>query len=112
METIVTKYLPATNTRGSRIKASCKRGSCTIPYPYELSGDDLHNAAAQALVDRFVAEDNIVEGNYWARPRIVASNGVSGERVHIFISEETTLVWDRSRPVETLAGFLGRTDDK
>ena len=109
MQTIITKYLPATNTKGSRIKATCNRGSCTIPYPYELSGDAVHNAAAQALVNRFILEDNI-PGTFWGRPRIVESIGVSGDRVHIFLCPDT-LVWDKSGPVKTLANFLSHTDE-
>ena len=50
MQAIITKYLSATNSRGSRIKATCSSGSVTIPYPYELSGQAVHRAAAEALV--------------------------------------------------------------
>ncbi len=56
-QAISTKYLPATNTRGSRIKASCDRGSVTVPYPHELSGADCHAVAVDALLRRFAAED-------------------------------------------------------
>ena len=35
MQAITTKYLPATNTKGARIKASCEAGSVTISYPHE-----------------------------------------------------------------------------
>ena len=50
MKAITTKYLGATNTRGSRIKAFDMDGnSITIPYPHDLSGEDVHRAAAQAL---------------------------------------------------------------
>ena len=49
MQAIITKYLPTTNSRGSRIKATCSSGSVTIPYPYELSGQAVHRAAAEAL---------------------------------------------------------------
>ena len=49
MQAIQTKYLPATNTRGSRIKATCAAGSVTIGYPHELSGQAVHRAAAEAL---------------------------------------------------------------
>lgn len=31
MQAIITKYIPATNTRGTRIKATCSPGSITIP---------------------------------------------------------------------------------
>lgn len=57
MQAIQTKYLPYTNTRGSRIKASCERGSLTIPYPHELSGDEVHREAVRQLLERFVSED-------------------------------------------------------
>jgi len=52
MQAIQTKYLPATNTRDSRIKAWCDAGSHTIPYPHELSGMDVYQIAAQQLVER------------------------------------------------------------
>ena len=50
MQAIITKYLPSTDRRGSRIKATCSSGSVTIPYPHELSGQAVHRAAADALV--------------------------------------------------------------
>ncbi len=53
MKAITTKYLGPTNTRGSRIKASDGDGnSITVSYPYELSGEDVHRKAAQALADK------------------------------------------------------------
>ncbi len=53
MKAIITKYLPATNSRGSRIKASAEGvPSLTIPYPHELSGAAVHAAAAVALCRR------------------------------------------------------------
>ena len=50
MQAIITKYLCPTNTKGSRIKASCAAGSVTIDYPHELSGMDCHAKAAYALL--------------------------------------------------------------
>jgi len=49
MQAIQTKYLSATNTKGSRIKATCAAGSITISYPSELSGQAVHRSAAEAL---------------------------------------------------------------
>ena len=49
MQAITTKYLFATNSKGSRIKATCDAGSITIPYPHELSGMDVHAKAAMEL---------------------------------------------------------------
>jgi len=54
MQAIVAKFLPATNTKGSRIKATAEAGSVTIGYPHELGqGQPAHRAAAQALADKF-----------------------------------------------------------
>lgn len=52
MQAITTKYLSATNSRGSRIKATCAAGSVTIGFPHELWGMACHAAAAKALVDK------------------------------------------------------------
>jgi len=52
MKAIQTKYLPATNTKGARIKAWASGGNrVTIPYQHELSGADVHRAAARVLCD-------------------------------------------------------------
>jgi hypothetical protein len=58
MQAIHTKYLPATDSNGSRIKAKCARGSIVIPFPHELTGDETHRAAVLALVTRFLDEDS------------------------------------------------------
>jgi hypothetical protein len=50
MQAIITKYIGPSNTRGSRIKASCSAGSITIGYPHEQSIQGAHAAAAMALV--------------------------------------------------------------
>lgn len=72
MQAIHTKYLPATDHKGSRIKATCERGSITIPLDYGLSGDAIHRAAVMALVLRFMEEDfkrgTPKESNPWNRP--------------------------------------------
>ena len=57
MQAIHSKYIPATNTLGSRIKATCERGSITIPFPCDKSGDAVHREAALQLLERFVSED-------------------------------------------------------
>jgi hypothetical protein len=50
MIAIQTKYLPPTNTKGSRIKAWTVGGhSATIPYPHHLSGEKCHFAAVKAM---------------------------------------------------------------
>ncbi|NBV78014.1 hypothetical protein EBR66_07650 [bacterium] len=49
MQAIVTKYLGATNSRGSRIKATCEAGSATVAYDYGLSDYERHKQACDAL---------------------------------------------------------------
>ena len=52
MIAIETKYHGPTNTRGSRISASGNGNHVSISYPHELSGEDVHRKAAQALCDK------------------------------------------------------------
>lgn len=88
MQAIQTKYLPATNFRGSRIKASCERGSIIISYPSELSGDAAHVAAADALVAKFFKEDAERYGgntNPWSKTR-VCGGLPDGSCAHVFVS--------------------------
>jgi hypothetical protein len=49
---IRTKYIPATNNTGSRIKATFGGKTKSIPYPYELSGEAVHKKAALAWVEK------------------------------------------------------------
>lgn len=89
MQAIHTKYLPATDTRESRIKATCERGSITIPYPHELSGDEVQREAVRQLVSRFCAEDlksygTPIESNPWNRP--FATGGLpDGTFAHVLL---------------------------
>jgi hypothetical protein len=89
MQSIQTKYLPATESNGSRIKAKCARGSITIPFPYELIGDEVHRAAVHALVTRFLKEDEAKgiprETNFWNRA-FVSGSLPDGTYAHVFLS--------------------------
>ncbi len=91
-QAIETKLLPATNTKPTRIKARCDRGSIIVSAD-SLSGDQMngsehtHVAAAQMLVDRFVAEDAKKYGsdpkkNPWSAPRI--AGGTKEGYCHVF----------------------------
>ena len=54
MIAIHTKFLPATNTKGSRIKAYTLNGhSATVSVDHALSGEIRHFAAARALVAKY-----------------------------------------------------------
>lgn len=48
-QAISTKYLGATNHRGSRIKATCPAGSLTVPFDHALNAPNNHAAAGIAL---------------------------------------------------------------
>ena len=62
MKTITTKYLSATNTKGSRIKAISEVNSITIPYDYSLSNGDVYWKAAEALCHKLGWTGSMVEG--------------------------------------------------
>lgn len=88
MQAIITKYLPATNTKPSRIKATCARGSITRSYPHDFSGDSCHAFVANLLVEKFVAEDakeygTKPEKNPWAKARILGTLP-NGDVCHVF----------------------------
>lgn len=52
LQAITTKYLPPTNTRGARIKATAACGSITIPWDHALNPCENHHAAARAFTER------------------------------------------------------------
>lgn len=54
MQTIETKYLPATNTRGSRIKVYSEWASKT--YAYDYGAESAHDVA----FEKFLAEQNSI----------------------------------------------------
>lgn len=89
-QAIVTKYLPATNTKPSRIKAQCERGSLTVSMSYEGGIDFEHVNAAKALCAKFVSEDVAKYGSHpktnpWGRP-FVTGCLPSGNYAHVFTS--------------------------
>ena len=88
MQAIHSKYLPATYSKGSRIKAKCARGSIVIPFPHELTGEETHRAAVHALVTRFLKEDEAKgiprETNFWNRA-FVSGSLPDGTYAHVFV---------------------------
>lgn len=53
MKAIHTKYIPTSNTKGSRIKAYTTDGySVTISYPHEYSGERCYFEAVKALIKK------------------------------------------------------------
>lgn len=52
MSIIRTKYVQATNTKGSCIRAKLHTASITVPYDHSTSGDMNHAIAAKRLADK------------------------------------------------------------
>lgn len=65
MQSILTKYMPATNTKPSRIKAWTSGGAKTIvrSYQHELSTDDEHMRVAQELAGIMGWSGEFIEGS-------------------------------------------------
>jgi hypothetical protein len=53
MQAIRTRYYGPTNTRGSRIVASCEAGKVSMGYDHALNIEGNHAAAARLLVAKF-----------------------------------------------------------
>jgi Uncharacterized conserved protein len=53
LQAITTKYLPATNRRGSRIKATAAAGNVTLGYSCALNTENNHAVAARALAEKY-----------------------------------------------------------
>ena len=83
MKAILTKYLPATHRRGSRIKAYDSDGnSVTIGYDHAVS--DPHREAAIALVLKMK----------WA-PVVLAQGGAKTGEAFVMLSKDTPTGADR-----------------
>ena len=78
MQAIETKYLPATETKCSRIKATTGNGahSLTIPYPHEeTEGERAHWPAAYALACKLGWQGSYVGGGTRAGYVFVRTQG-------------------------------------
>lgn len=62
MQAIQTKFLGPTNTRGSRIKATCWLTSITVAWDYRTNAEENHMAAIEALVEKL---NNDRSGMVW-----------------------------------------------
>lgn len=63
MKAITAKYFGPGKVRGSRIKAHDMDGDqVTIPYPYQLSGEAVYHAAAQALMEKMGWTGTLIGG--------------------------------------------------
>jgi len=58
MQAIQTKYMPATNHRGARIKAWCDADAVIVPYTYDKDEAGTHLDAAYKLVEHLGWDDD------------------------------------------------------
>lgn len=86
MQAIHTYYLPATNYKPTRIKATCERGSLVASPPDNLEGEAVHIWAAQKLCNNFVKQDNYTHFNPWSLPHVCGGLGNNKGCVHVFVS--------------------------
>ena len=62
MQAIQTKYLSPTNTRGSRIVATCDAGKITVPWDYAQGSFGNHQDAAMVLAAKLGWDGTYVGG--------------------------------------------------
>ena len=62
MQAIEVKYLPATNTKPSRYKATAEAGSITVPYDYDVCDWSNQENAARALLNKLGWDNDIAGG--------------------------------------------------
>jgi len=91
MQAILTRTLPCTEHRPTRIKATCERGSIVISWPEAPSCDGAHRIVAQTLCKKFVSEDAEAYGtpqraNPWRRPFVTGCLPGSLGFAHVFKS--------------------------
>ena len=63
MQTIQTKYLPATNYKPARVKATCQGGSVTISREYALNVDQDYVRVAKLLKDKMKWTGDMIGGH-------------------------------------------------
>jgi len=65
MKAIFTKYIPATNTKGSRIKAyDGGKNQKTISYDNALNSEELHAKAAIELCKKMNWKGELISGGF------------------------------------------------
>jgi len=105
MQAIQTKYIPATNTKGSRIKAWCNAGQLTMGYPHEFNEFGAHEHVAKQLQIKLGWV-----GKYYGR---LYGGGLPGEKGYCFVMVSAPFVlYDVLADLEHYASTHGSGPDK
>lgn len=84
MQAIITKFMPATDFKGARYKATAEAGSVIVPYDHSVNTEANHIAAAKALCKKMgwvpAADNRYTE--------TVAGYLKAGQYVHTFMPYE------------------------
>lgn len=78
MQAIQTKFLGPTNTRGSRIKATCWLTSITVSWDHGANSEENHTAAIDALVYK-LNNDRVTKGNSYLWDVVATGESVDGK---------------------------------
>ena len=62
-QAIITKFIPCTNHRGSRVKAFCDAGNLTMNWDHALNVDENHERVAKALANKLGWEWHHIGGS-------------------------------------------------
>jgi len=80
-QAIVTKYFGPTNSKGSRVKATCDAGSVTVGWDYALGDSGNYDAAAIKLAKKFGWTGSMLRGTLPSGDRVYVFEG--GPRVEV-----------------------------
>ena len=88
MQAIITKYLPPSNVKGARIRATCEAMTIILSWDYDGNPEVNHRVAAAELCLRMDKRCAKLYGSkpQWNKPK-VAAQLKGGEYVHVFIPE-------------------------
>lgn len=96
MTLITTKYRGPRGSRGGRIVAKSVCGSCSIPYPYAVSGEARYRAAAYALLDKLAKKHGV---SAYVRPQLLSVTTPGNGCAFVVIDDELASVIACARKV-------------
>jgi hypothetical protein len=109
-QSITVKILPVTNTKPTRYKAFCQRGSIIASFSGGESHEENATMATRLLLEKFMIEDKNKYGsrfdsNPWRGPWIC---GINEKGDYVFVNHNKKLVYTR---IDTIGGkFLNELE--